>query len=425
MARKGATLAAFERLKGIDKKADKEKKQQRKQQRKAEEKRAKKAVPKEVDDGEEEEAGIGDQKVAQEGVPDDEIEIGVVDGTIVAGNGEQDGEWHTEEELEADSEDEDDGGTHLDAFKLANIDDSDLSSSDDDDDNDEPADTAAGAEDEDIAYSDLESVASEEKGDIVPHQRLTINNTSALLAAHKRIALPLSKLPFSEHQSLTTSEPVSIADIEDDLNRELAFYAQSLSAVKEARSLLKAEGVPFSRPPDYFAEMVKSDEHMGKIKQKLVDEAAGKKAAADARRQRDLKKFGKQVQVAKMQERDKAKRDTMEKINILKRKRKDTDPTNDREDDLFDVALEDAAVTEKKDRDARRAGGKSSTARGPGGKPNPKRAKKNEKYGFGGKKRFAKSNDATSSADMRDFSAKKMKGGAAKRPGKSRRAKQS
>lgn len=79
-------------------------------------------------------------------------------------------------------------------------------------------------------------------------------------------------------------------------------------------------------------------------------------------------------------------------------------------------------MTEKKDRDARRAGGKSSTVRGPGGKPNPKRAKKNEKYGFGGKKRFAKSNDATSSADMRDFSAKKMKGGAAKRPGKARRA---
>lgn len=58
---------------------------------------------------------------------------------------------------------------------------------------------------------------------------------------------------------------------------------------------------------------------MGKIKQKMIDEAAGKKAAADARRQRDLKKFGKQVQVAKLQERAKEKRDTLEKINILKR----------------------------------------------------------------------------------------------------------
>jgi rRNA-processing protein EBP2 len=99
----------------------------------------------------------------------------------------------------------------------------------------------------------------------------------------------------------------------------LAFYKQSLSAVIEARSRLKKEGVPFSRPNDFFAEMVKSDEHMGKVKQKLVDEAAGKKAAAEARRQRDLKKFGKQVQVAKQQERDREKRETLERINVMKR----------------------------------------------------------------------------------------------------------
>jgi rRNA-processing protein EBP2 len=110
-----------------------------------------------------------------------------------------------------------------------------------------------------------------------------------------------------------------IEDIDDDLNRELAFYSQSLSAVKEARKQLKAEGILFTRPVDYFAEMVKSDEHMGRVKAKLVDEAAGKKAAAEARKQRDLKKFGKQVQVAKGQERDKAKRETLEKIKVLKR----------------------------------------------------------------------------------------------------------
>lgn len=85
---------------------------------------------------------------------------------------------------------------------------------------------------------------------------------------------------------------------------------------------------------------------------------------------------------------------------------------------MFDVALEDAAVTEKKDRAERRS--KS----GPG-RPNAKRAKRDEKYGFGGKKRFAKSNDAESSADTRAFSVRKMKGGkkgGASRPGKSKRA---
>ena len=175
------------------------------------------------------------------------------------------------------------------------------------------------SDDSGIPLSDIEDLSEDERGDLVPHQRLTINNTAALLKAHKSIALPLSKLPFSAHQSLSSSAQISIPDVNDDLNRELAFYKQCLDAAIEARSLLKKESVPFSRPTDYFAEMVKSDEHMGKIKAKMTEEAASKKAAAEARKQRDLKKFGKQVQVAKLQERDKAKRETLDKINILKR----------------------------------------------------------------------------------------------------------
>ena len=174
-------------------------------------------------------------------------------------------------------------------------------------------------DDEAIPISDIESLASDEKEDIFPYQRLTINNTAALQKAYKSIALPYSTLSFSVHQSINTATPVSIPDVNDDLNRELAFYKQCLDAANEGRSSLKGEGVPFSRPNDYFAEMVKSDEHMRKIKQKMTDEAASKKASSEAKRQRDLKKYGKQVQVAKLQERDKAKRDLLEKVNILKR----------------------------------------------------------------------------------------------------------
>ena len=180
-------------------------------------------------------------------------------------------------------------------------------------------DSDAFSSDGDLPLSDMDSLSSAERADIIPHQRLTINNTSALLRAHKSIALPLSSLPFSTHQSLTSSTLISIPDVHDDLNRELAFYKQCLDAATEGRSLLLKEGVPFTRPNDYFAEMVKSDEHMEKIKAKMHEEAANKKAAAEARRQRDLKKFGKQVQVAKLQERDKAKRETLDKIKVLKR----------------------------------------------------------------------------------------------------------
>ncbi|KAK6430614.1 rRNA-processing protein EBP2, partial [Oleoguttula sp. CCFEE 5521] len=146
---------------------------------------------------------------------------------------------------------------------------------------DDDGETDEAEEDEnDIPLSDIESIASEDKGDVIPHQRLTINNTAALTRALKSFALP-SSLPFSELQSVTSATPLEIADAEDDLNRELAFYAQSLHAVKEARVKLKKEGVAFTRPTDYFAEMVKSEELMGKVKAKLVDEAARKKASGD------------------------------------------------------------------------------------------------------------------------------------------------
>ena len=95
--------------------------------------------------------------------------------------------------------------------------------------------------------------------------------------------------------------------------------------------------------------------------------------------------------------------------------RQGADLTNTNEEDLFDIELDNAS--------------KPSDRRRGDGKPNNKRQKKDAKYGFGGKKRHAKSGDAISSADMSGFSMKKMKGkggkpgGAKQRLGKSRRAK--
>ncbi|KAG9696698.1 Ebp2-domain-containing protein, partial [Aureobasidium melanogenum] len=407
MAKGSKLLAALDREKGVNHKLERQKKQQ-----KAAEKRKRARVEEQEDEAVLEDA-IKEAEATTAGKKDKK---GAKRAKVEPEDEEED-----EEEWETDDEDK----THAVGFSRYHLlveDDSEDESDSEDDINgdaelDEDEEEDDEEEDEDIALSDLESVASEDKGDIIPHQRLTINNTAALLRAVKSFALS-SKLPFSENQTIVSDAPTEIPDIDDDLNRELAFYKQSLDAVTKARALLKKEGVPFSRPADYFAEMVKSDEHMGKIKSKLIDEAASKKASAEARRQRDLKKFGKQVQVAKLQERSREKKDTLDKIQLLKRKRKGEDIGNANEDDMFDVALEDAAETERKDKAARKAGGASA-----GNKNNFKRVKRDEKYGFGGKKRFSKSNDAKSSSDMSGYSSKKMKGGKkAQRPGKSRRA---
>lgn len=185
----------------------------------------------------------------------------------------------------------------------------------DDEDDDDEDDEA----DEEIDWADI---PPEEREDLVPRTRININNTTGLLNTLKRFAITTDGATFASHQSLASQEPTADVigeDLMDDIKRELAFYAQALDAAKRGRTLLKAEGVPFSRPTDYFAEMVKDDGHMEKVKAKLVEEASAKKASAEARKLRELKKFGKQVQVAKLQERQKEKRDTLEKIKTLKR----------------------------------------------------------------------------------------------------------
>ncbi|KAI0426181.1 eukaryotic rRNA processing protein EBP2-domain-containing protein [Xylaria sp. FL1042] len=277
-------------------------------------------------------------------------------------------------------------------------------------------------EDEEIDWTDL---PPEEREDLVPRTRININNTTGLLNTLKRFAIATDdSATFASHQSLSSQEPTADVigeDLMDDIKRELAFYAQALDAAKRGRALLKAEGVPFSRPTDYFAEMVKDDGHMEKVKAKLIEEASAKKASAEARKLRELKKFGKQVQVAKLQERQKAKRETLEKIKTLKRKRSETGGADlgTNEADMFDVGVDSEL---NKHNGAQRGG-----ERGARGRPGVKRQKKNEKFGFGGKKKYSKSGDAASSGDLSGFSVKRMKGGAkgkipkTARLGKSRR----
>ena len=47
---------------------------------------------------------------------------------------------------------------------------------------------------------------------------------------------------------------------------------QALNAAKTAVQRLEKGGKRWQRPPDYYAEMVKSDEHMARVKSQLMRE---------------------------------------------------------------------------------------------------------------------------------------------------------
>jgi rRNA-processing protein EBP2 len=138
-------------------------------------------------------------------------------------------------------------------------------------------------------------------------------------------------------------------------------YKQALSIVDRARKLCKQADIPFTRPNDYYAEMVKSDVHMERVRTRLVDEASGIKKSEAAKKQRDLKKYGKQIQHEKLKQRVQDRKGMDERIRGIKRKRKDGVEVGDEgEGGAFDVRVEDA-IEGRGGKDAARgarAGGK-------------------------------------------------------------------
>ncbi|KAJ7043104.1 eukaryotic rRNA processing protein EBP2-domain-containing protein [Mycena alexandri] len=248
-------------------------------------------------------------------------------------------------------------------------------------------------QDEDVALDDVESVDE----DAVPRQKIEIDNTVALARIRDTIQLDRF-LPWTETLALTYPESIQV-DVNDDLNRELAFYKQALHSTAAARALAAKHKFPFTRPSDYFAEMVKTDAHMERIRQRLLDEGAGIRKSDEKRKEREGKKFGKQVQIERLKEREKGKKEMEERLKGLKRKRGDVLDKPNVDDDAFDIAVEDAIA----DRPAKRGRGAGpSSGRGDRGAGRGKvsRTARDQKFGFGGAGKRSKSNTRESTDDF-------------------------
>ncbi|KIK83563.1 hypothetical protein PAXRUDRAFT_832049 [Paxillus rubicundulus Ve08.2h10] len=276
-------------------------------------------------------------------------------------------------------------------------------------------------EDKEVALDNIEEGVLDE--DAIPKRKIEVDNTDALRRIRETIQLNPS-LPWTE--TLVISFPQTIeVDVDDDLNRELAFYKQALYSADRARTLAASQSLPFTRPADYFAEMLKSDAHMERIRSRLLDERAGIKKSEEKRKERQAKKFGKQVQLEKQRDREKGKKEAEERLKSLKRKRKGALDNAEADGEAFDIAVEDAVSD----------GPTAKRARGRGGKI-VSRSTRDAKFGFGGKGRRSKQNTKSSTDDFdsrpgrggragrgRGHPGARGRGGMAgsKRPGKSKR----
>ncbi|KAG9023648.1 rRNA-processing protein and EBNA1-binding protein ebp2 [Tulasnella sp. JGI-2019a] len=308
-----------------------------------------------------------------------------------------------------DEDDEGDGGSDVDSEE--DEDGEEAPGSDDDAEEDgiifmngEAEDTASGDDDEDDEDDeDGMNIDGDvaEAADVLP--KVVVNNKVALQRIRDTIKLD-STLPWTETLVTTYPETLDTVDHNDDLNREVAFYKQALHCAQQSRTLAQKHSLPFTRPGDYFAEMVKSDIHMERIRTKLLDESAAIKKSEEAKKQRILKKYGKQIQMDRIKERAKDKRDMLESIKSLKRKRGGVENLQD--DDAFDIALDDTSERPLKRTDSGDIGRGRGRGRGRGkdGAAKLPRQARDAKFQWGsGGNRHAKSNtrESTDSYDAR------------------------
>lgn len=221
-------------------------------------------------------------------------------------------------------------------------------------------------------------------------------------------------------------------DVEDDFAREDAIYQQALETVLKGEKLMKQAKILFERPVDYYAEMVKTDDHMRRVREKMLGDQSAIESSEKAKKQRALRKAGKSIQQDVLAKRQRDKTDSLQKIA---RHRKGLKNQVTGRDD-FDV------VAQHESNDRYKGGGLKSA----------KRQAKDAKFQkFGGKGKFSKSNTRESTNDDRGFNPRANKrpfngtagpkrvgskapgtgrrpsgaggaGGASKRPGKERRS---
>ncbi|KDP26208.1 hypothetical protein JCGZ_22454 [Jatropha curcas] len=203
-------------------------------------------------------------------------------------------------------------------------------------------------------------------------------------------------------------------DVNDDLARELSFYTQALEGTRQAFEKLESMGLPFLRPPDYYAEMVKSDAHMQKVKGRLLAEKKNIEESEERRKAREAKRLAKEVQAQKLKERAMQKKMEIESVKKWRKQRQQSGFAGGDKGGEMNFPFEDGKAFERSNKKrpwvspGDRSGGKAKQDRKQGSKgrvakKQMKREARDSKFGYGGRKSLRKQNAADTTDNLRGF----------------------
>jgi rRNA-processing protein EBP2 len=112
----------------------------------------------------------------------------------------------------------------------------------------------------------------------------------------KKLIKKQGEVPFNEHMSIVNSGIVLMPEnenVHNDLKRELCFYNITLLDTQDVMRVLLKNKIKIGRPNDYFAEMFKDDNHMRKVKAKLLKQDEKIRRFEERKLRVDNKKFRK------------------------------------------------------------------------------------------------------------------------------------
>uniref|UniRef100_A0A915Q1D1 Uncharacterized protein n=1 Tax=Setaria digitata TaxID=48799 RepID=A0A915Q1D1_9BILA len=214
---------------------------------------------------------------------------------------------------------------------------------------------------------------------VVEKKKPIINKKTELEEKVKKFNKNLSWL---ERLDVTVNNGhISEKAISDDFEREIVFYKQAEKAVQIAIPRLREMGVKIFRPGDYYAEMVKSDRHMQKVRERMAEIEQNKQKLEAIRRIRNEKKFAAKVQKKVMERKQNEKKILIEEVKKHRKGIKsqlDTMLNNAKR--MCDNEVEVKELTKEKLR----------------GRKKFSRIARNKKFGFGGQKKRSKKNDKNS-----------------------------
>jgi len=132
-------------------------------------------------------------------------------------------------------------------------------------------------DEEDILFSEEEENIEEERRTLSTFsltKKDAINDESGILHKLEDIKLVIpgeETVPWMEILVISVDK-IDLPKTSDDLDREKKFYDSARKGVLEAMARLNQLSIPRDRPDDYFAEMIKTDDHMSKVKGALLKE---------------------------------------------------------------------------------------------------------------------------------------------------------